>query len=99
MEECHTETQQYCSYTVDEWTTIQTYPLEGNDLRPIYESPNIAGDQRLGNASEDLTVVFSTPDGEETYSPNTVSEFQQYSIGSTWTLRMNAVGRVVSVEP
>ena len=99
VEECHTETQQYCSYTVDEWTTIQTYPLEGNDLRPIYDSPNIAGDQRLGNASEDLTVVFSTPDGEETYSPNTVSEFQQYSIGSTWTLRMNAVGRVVSVEP
>jgi ribosomal protein L40E len=99
VEECHTETQQYCSYTVDEWTTIQTYPLEGNDLRPIYESPNIASDQRLGNPSEDLTVVFSTPDGEETYSPNSVSEFQQYSIGSTWTLRMNAIGGVVSVEP
>ena len=99
VEECHTETQQYCSYTVDEWTTIQTYPLEGNDLRPIYDSPTIAGDQRLGNASEDLTVVFSTPNGEETYSPSSVSEFQQYSIGSTWTLRMNAIGSVVSVEP
>ena len=99
VEECHTETQQYCSYTVDEWTTIQTYPLEGNDLRPLYESPNISSDQRLGNASEDLTVVFSTPDGEETYSPDSVSEFQQYSIGSTWTLRMNAIGSVVSVEP
>jgi hypothetical protein len=99
VEECHTETQQYCSYTVDEWTTIQTYPLEGNDLRPIYDSPNIASDQRLGNASEDLTVVFSTPNGEETYSPSSVSEFQQYSIGSTWTLRMNAIGNVVSVEP
>lgn len=99
VEECHTETQQYCSYTVDEWTTIQTYPLEGNDLRPLYESPNISSDQRLGNASEDLTVVFSTPDGEETYSPDSVSEFQQYSIGSTWTLRMNAIGSVVGVEP
>jgi hypothetical protein len=99
VEECHTETQQYCSYTVDEWTTIQTYPLEGNDLRPIYESPSIASDQRLGNASEDLTVVFSTSNGEETYSPSSVSEFQQYSIGSTWTLRMNAIGSVVSVEP
>ena len=99
VEECHTETQQYCSYTVDEWTTIQTYPLEGNDLRPIYDSPNIASDQRLGSASENLTVVFSTSNGEETYSPNSVSEFQQYSIGSTWTLRMNAIGNVVSVEP
>jgi len=99
VEECHTETQQYCSYTVDEWTTIQTYPLEGNDLRPIYDSPSISSDQRLGNSSENLTVVFATPGGEETYSPNSVSEFQQYAIGSTWTLRMNAVGSVVSVEP
>lgn len=99
VEECHTDTQQYCSYTVDEWTTIQTYPLQGNDLRPIYDSPNISSDQRLGSSSENLTVVFSTPDGEETYSPNSVSEFQRYSIGSTWTLRMNAVGSVVSVKP
>jgi len=99
VEECHTETQQYCSYTVDEWTTIQTYPLEGNDLRPIYDSPSVSSDQRIGNPSEDLTVVFSTSDGEETYSPNSVTEFQQFSIGSTWTLRMNAIGAVVSVEP
>lgn len=99
VQECHTESQQYCSYTVDEWTTIQTYPLEGNDLRPIYDSPNISSDQRIGSPSENLTVIFSTPDGEETYSPNSVSEFQQYSIGSTWTLRMNAIGGVVSVEP
>lgn len=99
VEECHTETQQYCSYTVDEWTTVQTYPLEGNDLRPIYESPSIASDQRIGNPSENLTVIFSTSTGEESYSPSSVSEFQQYSIGSTWTLRMNALGSVVSVEP
>ena len=99
VEECHTETQQYCSYTVDEWTTIQTYPLEGNDLQPAYDDPNISSGQRLGNESEELTVTFSTPDGEEIYSPAKVSEFQQYTIGSTWTLRMNLAGSVVSVEP
>ena len=99
VEECHTETEQYCSYTVDEWTTIQTYPLEGNDLRPIYDDPPVSSDQRIGDASEDLMVVFSTPDGDEDYSPGTVSEFQQYTIGSTWTLKMNALGGIVSVEP
>jgi membrane protease subunit (stomatin/prohibitin family) len=100
VQECHTETQQYCSYTVDEWTTIQTYPLEGNNLQPIYESPNVSSGQRLGDPSEDLTVTFSTENGQqETYSPGTVSEYQQFTIGSTWTLRMNAVGSVVSVEP
>ena len=100
VEECHTESQQYCSYTMDEWTTIQTYPLEGDNLQPIYDDPSIASGQRLGDPSEDLTVTFSTPNGEqETYSPSNVSEFQQFTVGSTWTLKMNAVGGIVSVEP
>jgi len=98
VEECHTETQQYCSYTLDEWTTIQTYTLDGNDLKPIYDSPSIASDQRIGDESEELTVVFSTKDGTENYSPSSVSEYQKYSIGSTWTLKMNALGGIVSVE-
>ena len=100
VEECHTETEQYCSYTVDEWTTIQTYSLNGNDLFPIYEDPSVSSGQRLGQESERLTVTFSMEDGsQETYSPDTVSEFQQFTVGSTWTLRMNALGGVVGVEP
>jgi len=98
VEECHTETEKYCSYTVDEWKTIQTYTLSGDDLRPIYDSPSLASDQRIGDRSEDLTVTFSTNDGRETYSPGSVDEFEQFTIGSTWTLRMNALGSVVSVE-
>jgi len=99
VEECHTETEQYCSYTVDEWKTIQTYTLDGDDLQPIYDSPNVSSDQRLGDKSEELIVTFSTENGEEPYSPATISEFQQFTIGSTWTLKMNALGGVVSVEP
>jgi hypothetical protein len=100
VEDCHTETEQYCSYTLDEWRTIQTYTLDGTDLRPIYESPNISSGQRLGNESEEFTVTFSTADGEQkTYSPGDVSEFQQFQIGSTWTLKMSAVGRITSVNP
>ncbi|MBN2115331.1 MAG: zinc ribbon domain-containing protein [Anaerolineales bacterium] len=98
--DCHTETEQYCSYTVDEWTTIQTYTLDGNDLWPVYESPNVASGQRLGDKSEKLTVTFSLKNGEqETYSPDTISEFQQFTVGSTWTLKMNALGGVTGVEP
>lgn len=99
VEECHTETDQFCSYTVDEWTTIQTYPLEGRDLRPVYASPDISSDQRLGDKTDEFTVTFSTDGGPETYSPGSLSEFQQFSIGSTWTLKMNALGGVVGVEP
>ena len=98
VEECHTETQKYCSYTVDEWQTIQTYTLEGNDLQPIYDTPSLASDQRIGDKTEELTVTFSTNKGDKTYSPNTVTEFQQFDIGTTWTLKMNLVGGVVGVE-
>ncbi len=98
VQECHTESTQYCDYTVDEWNTIQTYTLEGNDLYPVYESPNISSDQRLGSSSETLTVIFSTDNGQETYSPSTESEFQQFQIGSVWTLKLNALGGVLSVE-
>lgn len=100
VEECHTETEQYCSYTVDEWKTIQTYTLDGNNLQPIYDSPNISSSQRVGDESETLTVTFATDDGEQkTYTPDSVSEFQQFQIGSTWTLKMNALGGITSVEP
>lgn len=98
VEECQTESEQYCSYTRDEWTTVQTYRLEGNDLFPVYAQPNLFSSQRLGTASEDLNVYFSTANGQITYSPKTVSEFQQFEIGSAWTLKLNALGGVVSVE-
>jgi ribosomal protein L40E len=96
VETC-TDTQ-YCSYTVDEWTTVQNYTKEGNNLQPVYENPNLASDQRLGNKTEELTVIFSTDDGNKTYKPGTVTEFQQYNIGSTWSLKLNLVGGVVSVD-
>lgn len=89
---------QYCSYTVDEWTTVQNYTKEGNNLQPVYENPNLASDQRLGNKTEELTVIFSTDDGNKTYKPDTVTEFQQYNLGTTWSLKLNLVGGVVGVE-
>ena len=97
VRECHDESQDYCSYTVDEWTTVQTYDLSGSDLNPVYESPGISNAQRLGSNSEQLTVHFNTPGGQVTYSPGSVGEFQQFQIGSTWTLKLNAVGTVISV--
>jgi hypothetical protein len=98
VEECHTETEQYCDYTVDEWTTIQTYTLDGHDLNPFYEQPSLSSDQRLGDESADYTVYFDTEKGEITYNPGDLGEFQQFQPGSTWTLKLNAVGGVLSVE-
>jgi hypothetical protein len=85
---------------VDEWKTIQTYTLDGNNLQPVYDNPNLSSGQRIGDQSEDLTVTFSTQDGKQkNYSPSTITEFQQYQVGTSWTLKMNAVGGVTSVQP
>ena len=100
VQECRTETQKYCSYTVDEWKTIQTYTLDGNDLQPVYDNPSLSSGQRVGDQTEDLTVTFSTQDGEQkNYSPNSTTEFQQYQVGTTWTLKMNTLGGVTGVQP
>jgi hypothetical protein len=96
--ECHDETQDYCSYTVDEWTTIQTYSLDGHDFNPMYSNPSISVGQRLGNESVTLTVYFTNGGTDYSYSPGDLAEFQQFTIGSTWTLHLNALGVVVSVE-
>ena len=98
VRECHNEDTQYCSYTVDEWQTIQTYDLNGSDLYPQYQQPTIYNGQRLGATSETYTVTFSTSEGTETYSPDSETEFQQFQIGSTWTLNLNLLGGVMSVE-
>lgn len=95
--ECHDDSTDYCSYTVDEWTTIQTYSLDGHDNSPLYSQPSVTSGQRLGDETVTYTVYF-TGDENYTYQPDTLSEFQQFEIGSTWTLNMNALGGVVSVE-
>ncbi|MBI5353906.1 MAG: zinc ribbon domain-containing protein [Chloroflexi bacterium] len=95
--ECHTETTTSCDYTVDEWKTIQTYTLEGNDFSPVYDSPTLFSNQRTGSSSEIFTVYFNTETGELTYKPGSLTDFQQFSIGSVWTIKLNALGGVVSV--
>ncbi|MFZ5910896.1 MAG: double zinc ribbon domain-containing protein [Chloroflexota bacterium] len=98
VEECHTESEQYCDYTVDEWKTVQTYTLEGNDFSPVYAQPDITSDQRYGKESVTYTVYFDTEKGEMTYIPGGLGEFQQFQPGSTWKLKLNALGGVVGVE-
>jgi DNA-directed RNA polymerase subunit RPC12/RpoP len=99
VEDCQTVSEQYCSYSVDEWKTIQTYALEGHDHAPVYAQPSISSGQRLGDESEDYAVIFSTEDGQKTYSPSDLSDFSQFELGSTWTLSLNAVGAILDVKP
>ncbi len=83
VEDCQTETEQYCDYTRDEWTTIRTYTLDGNDYTPFYEQPDLAGGQRLGNETVVYTVSFDTEKGAKNYNPDDLSEYQQFHVGDS----------------
>ena len=96
--ECHDDSTDYCSYTLDEWNTIQTYTLDGSDFSPMYSQPNISSGQRLGDQALVLEVHFTGNGETYIYNPAGVDEFQLYALGSTWTLKLNALGGVVSVE-
>jgi ribosomal protein L40E len=99
VKDCHTETTTYCSYTVDEWQVIQSYPREGNDLNPLWDSPLITAKQRRGRDTATYTVLFTSSEGDFTYNPTDIIEYQKYEVGSQWTLILNRAGGLLSVEP
>jgi membrane protease subunit (stomatin/prohibitin family) len=99
VQDCHTETTTYCSYTVDEWKVIQSYTLEGDNLAPDWDDPSLSTDQRRGEDTATYTIYFVSGADDYTYNPGTLSEFQQYDIGSQWSLSLNTLGGIVSVEP
>ena len=98
VQDCHTETEQYCSYTTLEWQTVETLTLDGNDYAPYYAEPSLSSGQRLGGEGVDYTVTFRSEKGQINYSPDDLNEYQQFQLGSNWTLNLNRLGGVVSVE-
>ena len=97
--ECHDERQQYCSYTLDQWQTIQEFSLDGHDYNPQYAQPRIVSGQRIGDSNATLTVYLIGEDGSVyEYHAGSEYEFQQFTVGSSWTLHLNALGAVVSVD-
>jgi hypothetical protein len=72
---------------------------EGNNLFPVWDNPSIASDQRRGEDKATYTVYFVSADDNYTYNPGTLDEYKQYDIGSDWSLSLNALGGIVSVEP
>ncbi len=98
VETCETNSEEYCSYTVLEWETVKTLTLEGDNFAPEYVNPSLEGGQRLGEESVEYTVTFSTDTDVLNYSVDDLGEYKNFQIGSEWTLNMNRLGSIISVE-
>jgi hypothetical protein len=89
----------FCSYTVLEWTVVDTDSLSGQDFNPLWPEPVLTSEQRLGQESETYTVTFDAEQGDLVYTLSDFTTFQQFQIGTRWNLAVNSFGGVVSVEP
>jgi hypothetical protein len=91
---------QYCSYTVEEWRTVEMASISGSGPAAGWPEPALAAGERLGDErQETYSVVFAA--GDQTYSFETsdYALYQQLQVGSEWNLKVNSFGAVVGVEP
>ena len=90
--------EEYCSYTVLDWIEVDTITATGSDINPYWPTVSLLAGQQEGEGDESYEVVFIADDKRYTYSTENETEFERYEIGSTWTLNVNTLGGVVSVE-
>ncbi len=90
--------EDYCSYAVLDWIEVDTVSASGADPNPYWPTFALLAGQQEGDGSETYEVVFIADDERYTYRTESEAEFERYEIGSTWTLNVNALGAVVSVE-
>ena len=90
--------EEYCSYTVLDWVEVDSVTASGADPNPYWPTVALLSGQQEGEGSESYEVVFVADDERYTYTTESENEFERYEIGSTWTLKVNTLGAVVSVE-
>ncbi len=84
----------YCQYTVQEWTVVDTYTQTGQDTNPYWPTVSLATGQRQGDQTEDYTIYFDTEKGTLDYSTNDLAVFQTFRPGSTWLLDVTTMGSI-----
>lgn len=100
VQDCHYQVyEEYCNYTVQEWVVVDSTTASGTDLNPYWPQPGLTAGQRSGDGSEQYTITFSTDDGAMTYETSDAALYASAAPGSRWTLKVNTMGAIVSIEP
>ncbi len=90
---------QWCKYTANEWTVVDTLVARGADTNPVWPALSLRSNQREGDRLEKYEVLFSADDKQYSYRLNSPAEFAKFTKGSQWKLKVNTFGSVNSVEP
>ncbi len=88
-----------CEYSVLELAPFNTVVERGNDLSPEWPALRLEAEQQEGDSNETYTITFEADGERYTYTTRNPNEFAQFAPGSSWTLKVNALGNVMDVEP
>jgi len=89
---------EYCNYTVEEWQVVDQVILQGSDRSPQWPNPQLEANERLGDTRESYSAIFSTDEGQMTYTFSDEDLYEQLIPGSQWVLLVNNSGQIVSIE-
>ncbi len=89
----------WCEYQVQEWRKVDEVVLNGSGLNARWPDPQLGVRQREGGGEESYEILFDTDGKAYTYITHDPAEFAQFQPGSRWTLRVNKLNAVVSIEP
>jgi hypothetical protein len=91
---------EWCKYTVQEWHVIGRQVVgKGNDLSPTWGKTSLKANQREKDHEEDYQVTFTVNDREATYHARDLQDYQQFTPGSKWLIKVNALGGITSLQP
>lgn len=100
VQDCRFEVlEPYCQYTVQEWRVAEELEQTGQDFTPIFAQPQLQQGQRLGQQQAKYVVLFETGEDRYEYTLSSLEEFQQFQVGSRWTLTINGFNQIIGVEP
>ena len=90
--------EDYCTYTVMEWSAVEMVVVDGIGLNAAWPQPNLAQDQRLQMGEESYTIVFESGSDTYTYVTSDYDLFRQAEIGSEWELEINSIGGIQAIK-
>jgi len=88
----------YCSYTVQEWQVVDRVAAQGNDFKPFWPDITLDPGQREGERQETYIVIFVADGKIIRYTVDNLEELTQFTPGSEWILKVNALGGVTEVS-
>lgn len=90
----------YYSWDAWRWSRNRTAAASGTDLEVKWPDPQLSLHEREAGRSESFRVVFSGKEGKaREWTPKDEGDFRRFAIDSKWTLEVDRLGVIHSVNP